>query len=168
MNAPVSLAADVRIAGEVVTAIQAAGIADDDPDFIALVAAESDLPKRLERMIRRARFMETHAKALKDMIEEMRERKSRFESQAEKLRHIATWAMAEAGLPRLDCPDFTASLSRGRPQVVVPDPEAVPLEFCRVKKEPDKVRIRELLENGMAPEWAHLGNQQHQISVRTR
>jgi hypothetical protein len=168
MNAHAPLALDVKLAQEVAEAIRAAGIAADDPDFLALVEAESELPGRLARMLRRARHVEAQADALGGMIADMRERKARLEQQAEKLRQIATWAMAECGLPRVEAPDFTATVSRARPAVVIPEPGTVPDIYCRIVREPDKVKIREALEDGTALAFAHLGNPGHRITVRTR
>jgi hypothetical protein len=168
MNAHAPLALDVKLAQEVVQAIRAAGIAEDDPDLLTLLEAESGLPERLTRMIRRARHLEAQAEALAGMIADMRERKARIEQQAEKLRQIATWAMAESGIPRVEQPDFTATVSRGQPAVVITDPAAVPDSYCRIKREPNLTKIRQALGDNTRLAFAYLGNPGHRITVRTK
>lgn len=168
MNVHAPLAQDVRVAQEVIEQLHAAGIFEDDPDFATLLEAESDLPNRLESMIRRAHYVEAQSKALAGLITEMRDRKGRLDHQAEKLRHIAMHAMLEAGLPRIAAPDFTASVSKTRPAVVVSDSNAVPDSFCQIKREPDKTKIREFLEGGLDAPWAQLGNPGHQLKVSLR
>jgi hypothetical protein len=91
----------------------------------------------------------------KELAEELKAREERHAHRADELRRAVAWAMGELGLPKITAPDFTASLSMPEHgSVEVPDIAAVPLEFCRVVKTPDKLKIKALLDGGLCPNWA--------------
>ena len=56
----------------------------------------------------------------------MRERLSRLEIRASKKREIALHAMSEAGLAKLEQPDFTASTRAGSPALIVVSEQTIP------------------------------------------
>jgi hypothetical protein len=61
---------------------------------------------------------------LRTRLEEMRERLARLEERGAKKRQLALEAMCEAGLKKLEEPDFTASARAGLPPlVIVAEPE---------------------------------------------
>jgi hypothetical protein len=151
------LSNEVRVAAEVIARIKE-GLSADDEDFAAIVESETDLPARLIRMLHIARDEEADAKILAQKIDDMRARKVRKENKAERLRHTVKWAMEEAGLTKLPTPEVTASLSMGKPPLVITDESLIPASFCRIKREPDKIKIRELLEAGSFVQGTHLGN----------
>lgn len=51
---------------------------------------------------------------------------------------------------------YIVNWSTPRQSVKIVDDAAVPDEFCRVKREPDKKKIKEELESGKAHNWASL------------
>jgi hypothetical protein len=105
----------------------------------------------------------------KELSEELRVREERHAHRADELRRAVAWAMGELGLPKITAPDFTASLSMPEHgSVEVPDPDAVPLEFCRVVKSPDKLKIKQLLDGGLCPNWASWGPARPRLTIRSR
>jgi hypothetical protein len=69
--------------------------------------------------------------------------------------------MASTGEFELEFPapagqKYVVNWSTPRQSVKVVDDAAVPDEFCRVKREPDKKKIKEELESGKAHNWASL------------
>jgi hypothetical protein len=168
MNQYVPLADEIRAALPVMQALRAAGIGEDDPDFLAMLEAETDAPERLRKILRAARFAEADAEKLAGMIRDMQERKKRFEAKADTLRAIARTGMESLGLPKLHAPDFTATISTGRPSLIIEDEEAIPTQLCRVKREPDKTAIRKALENGEVIPGAALGPASNTLTVRTK
>ncbi|WP_310349218.1 siphovirus Gp157 family protein [Methylobacterium sp. BE186] len=165
MNTP--LRHDVLIGQAVLDEIRAAGIDEDDADFAALVDAECDTLERLRRIIRFARHTEAQSKALGEIQAEMRERKWRLDKKAGDLRAAALWALGELGMKKLEAPDFTASVSESRPKVVITDEAAIPDQFCRIKREPDKTALLAALLRDEVP-GADLGNGAPSLTVRTR
>jgi len=51
---------------------------------------------------------------------------------------------------------YIVNYSTPRQSVKITDDDAVPDELCRIKREPDKKKIKEELENGKAFNWASL------------
>lgn len=169
MNHHTPLPADVRIAQEVVEQLKAAGIDADDPDFATLIESECDLQERLRRMMRAARWSAKQAEALKDMVDEMRERQKRMEAKAERIKAAVLWAMQETGLPRLEAPDLTVTIAKGKPPLVVTaDAATLPDEFCKVVREPSKTKLREALEAGVVIDGVSFGNASPYLTVRVR
>ena len=163
-----NLAQSLAVAQYAIEAIKAAGITEEDPDFATLVESECDAIERLRRMLRAARYAEANAKAVKEMEAEMKDRRARFEGKAETLRAIVKQAMEQIGLPKLEAPDFTASLTASRPGVVIEDEESIPSQLCRIKREPDKTAIRKALEEGEAIPGASLAPASQTLTVRVR
>ena len=166
------LAAEVAVARAVIDRIREA-IDDVDVDFLTLIENETDVLEILRRLLRRARRAEAEAKAVADMrrelAEELAAREERHARRADALRRAVGWAMGELGLPKIMAPDFTATVSTpAHGPVEVPDPEAVPAEYCRVVKTPDKTKIQELLEGGLCPNWASFAPAKPKLTIRTR
>ena len=166
------LAAEVAIARQAIDRIREV-IGDDDADFLELVESETDALEILRRLLRRARRAEAEAKAVADMrrelAEELAAREERHARRADALRRAVGWAMGELGLPKIMAPDFTATVSTpAHGPVEVPDPEAVPAEYCRVVKTPDKAAIKSLLDSGERVNWASFAPARPRLTIRTR
>lgn len=158
MNQSAPLSTDVRLAGEVVDQLKAAGIDPDDMDFATLVESECDLQDRLRRMMRAARWAGKQAEACKTIVDETRERQKRLEAKESRLKQIVLWALQESGLPRLDAPDFSATIAKGKaPLLVTCSPASLPDELCTITREISKSKLREALEAGTAIEGVSFG-----------
>lgn len=158
----------VRLGEDIVAQIREAGIGEEDPDFLALVEAETDVPDRCRRMLRVARECEAAAEGLSAYLAELRERKSALEGRSERLRRIAAWALGEMGLSKLQAPDFTATLRPGRPGLVgEPDAATLPDDLYRITRTPNKTAIRAALEAGTAVPGVALGNAAPVLTLRT-
>src|SRR6476646_6860920 len=79
----------------------------------------TDLHEMIAAVIRSALVDEALQAGLRIRLDDMRERLSRFELRASKKRQLALEAMSEAGLSKLEQPDFTASARGGTPALVV-------------------------------------------------
>jgi hypothetical protein len=162
------LSTKVAVAKAAIDLVLRAGVAPDDPDFITIVEAETDALETVRRMLRAARMEEADVKKLAEIMSEFKDRKSRKEEKAESLRRAATWALEEMGIKRIDAPDFSATLARGRPPVVITDEAAIPGDLVRVRREPMKGVIRECLEEGREVPGATLGNPTPVLTMRVR
>ncbi|MGX9980662.1 siphovirus Gp157 family protein [Methylobacterium fujisawaense] len=169
MNAParIPLHVEMATASRVAAQLIAAGIDETDPDFAELMASETDVLERLRRILRAARHTEAQSKALGEIAAEMRERRARLDKKAERLRGVVLEAMGELGLTKLEGPDLTATVSDGKPKVVITDEAALPDDACVFKREPSKTAIAAALAEGSVAgaEWS---NPAPVLTVRTR
>ena len=79
----------------------------------------TDLHEMIAAVIRSALVDEALRSGLRSRLDDMRERLSRLELRASKKRLLALEAMTEAGLSKLEQPDFTASARAGSAALVV-------------------------------------------------
>ena len=77
-------------------------------------------------VIRSALVDEALHSGLRFRLDDMKERLSRLELRASKKRELALHAMTEAGLSKLEQPDFTASARAGSPALVVIAEDQIP------------------------------------------
>ena len=99
----------------------------------------------------------------------MRERLSRLELRARKKRELALGAMTEAGLSKLEQPDFTASGRAGSRALVVIAKERIP-EAYWLPQPPklDRQGILGELKRGLEVPGAEMSNPKPVLSVRTK
>jgi hypothetical protein len=168
MNAQQTFSQEIATAALVVKALEDAGITPDDPDYATLIESECDALERLRRILRAARWAEGQSKALKDIEAEMKGRRQRFDDKAETLRAIVKQAMQTLGLPKIEAPDLTASLTNTRPSVVIDDEAAIPSQLCKVVRTPDKTAIKSALEQGEVVPGASLSAPSQTLTVRVR
>jgi hypothetical protein len=142
---------------------------DDDPVLYDTLDGELSLADRLADLLRAALDSEALAEALGLRLKDMQDRKARLEHRAKVFRREVAKTALAARIPKMEREDFTASFTLpDHGPVDVPDIEAVPVEYCRIKKEPDKKRIAELLKGGLMPNWAKWSEPQPRATVRTR
>ena len=88
---------------------------------------------------------------------------------AGKKREVALHAMSEAGLAKLEQPDFTASMRAGSPALVVVSEQTIPL--CYWLPQPPKLDRQGLLGElkcGALVPGAELSNAKPVLMVRTK
>jgi hypothetical protein len=130
------------------TAIRDAFPDESDDDLIDTIAGESDLPDAIVAVLRAALEREAQAKAIKDeLIARLLYRAHRLEDGAKSLRAAALQAMTEAGLPSIKAIDMSVSVGRGKPRVIITDPDLVPDALCKIVREPSKTLIAAAIKN---------------------
>jgi hypothetical protein len=167
MSNQMNLSAEVRVAAEIIEQIRAA-IGDDDADFAEIVENETDILERLRKMLRVARLAEADAKATADIMDELRDRKTRLAGKADKLRDSVKWALQELGMTKLDAPDMTVSLRNAAPGVEIIDLSQIPERYLKVTVAPDKAAMREALKDGETIPGAVLKNGAPSLTIRSR
>jgi hypothetical protein len=120
-------------------------------------------------VIRSALVDETLVSGLRLRLDEMKGRLSRLQIRAEKKRQLAFEAMSEAGLKKLEQPDFTASLRTGSPSLVLAAESNIPSEYW-VPQPPKLARqaLLAALKQGVDVPGAKLSNARSSLSVRTK
>jgi hypothetical protein len=96
-------------------------------------------------------------------------RKERFERRIKFLRDLVTRIMQAAGLTKRELTIMTFSM-RNNPQQIVgdPDPAELPDEFVRIKREADKVAIRDALLAGREVPGCTLSNAPPSLVVKVK
>ena len=90
----------------------------DDETLLDTLEGITDLHEMIAAVIRSALVDEALHAGLRSRLDDMRERLSRLELRASKKRELALEAMTEAGLTKLEQPDFTASARAGSPALM--------------------------------------------------
>jgi hypothetical protein len=165
-------AAQVEVGAEIIARIKEA--LGDDPDAPIIIETETcDILSKLRWMARQIVIADEEADGVayirKERDKELRARQERWEQQSQRLRGTLMWAIERLGLEggSLKAPDFTAFVSVPKHgPVEVPDPAAVPDEFSHIVKTPDKVKIKQLLEGGLQPNWATFGPAKPRLTIR--
>jgi hypothetical protein len=141
----------------------------DDETLADTLEGITDLHEMIAAVIRSALVDEALHAGLRLRVDDMRERLSRLELRASKKRQLVLEAMTEAGLSKLEQPDFTASARAGSPALVViaenkiPDPYWLPQP-----PKLDRQAILAELKRGIDVPGAQMSNPKPVLSVRTK
>ena len=129
----------------------------------------TELPEMIAAVIRSALVDEALGSGLRGRLDEMKERLSRLEIRGGKKRELALHAMSEAGLAKLEQPDFTASMRAGSPALIVVSEKIIP-EAYWLPQPPklDRQSILGELKRGAAIPGAELSNPKPVLMVRTK
>ena len=129
----------------------------------------TDLHEMIAAVIRSALVDEALQAGLRTRIEDMRQRLTRLAERGLKKRQLALEAMNEAGLKKLEQPDFTASARLGAPPLVVTSEQSIP-EAYWIPQPPklDRQTLTSDLRRGDQVPGACLGNAAPILTVRTK
>ena len=146
---------------------------EQDADLNINIAA--DLPNEtmdVEAALLAVARMVVQAERLEEMsnniLKDQQDRKKRFGNRADRGRGILLAAMDALGYLRLEHPDLTISLGRGKAAGVITDETKLTDDYIRTRKEPDKTKIAEALQDGVVVEGAVLSNTLPTVTIRTR
>jgi hypothetical protein len=141
----------------------------DDETIRDTLEGITDLQEMIAAVIRSALVDEALQGGLRGRLDDMKARLSRLEVRASKKRELALHAMSEAGLGRLEQPDFTASTRAGSPGLIVVSEQVIP-EAYWLPQPPklDRQGILGELKRGAAIPGAELSNPKPVLMVRTK
>ena len=141
----------------------------DDQTFLDTLEGISDLPELIQGLIRSSLEDEALISALKQRVEDMQARLSRLKDRFERKRELASWAMTNAEILKMQTADFTLSLRQGPPRLDVLDQEKVPAEYL-VPQPPrlDRSGLIGALKRGDVIPGAVLIEGQVHVAVRVR
>jgi hypothetical protein len=141
----------------------------DDETIRDSLEGLTDLHEMVAALIRSALDDEALQAGLRTRIEDMRQRLTRLAERGLKKRQRALEAMNEAGLRKLEQPDFTASARLGAPPLLVTSEQSVPEGYWI--PQPPKLNRQTLtadLRRGDEILGACLGNAAPILVVRTK
>ena len=142
---------------------------DDEMLRVDTLEGATDLKELLTAIVR----AQDDAKALRDgtkvRLDALKSRADRFKMRIEFLRALMTKILESAGVKKIELPEATLSMT-ARPQQLIgdPDPATLPDGLCRIKREPDKAKIRELLLSGVTVDGFVLSNAEPGLTVRVK
>ena len=128
----------------------------EDPDLAADTFEGMGLNDLLARLLGSAQDAKHFAAAIADRIGELRQRQERFSRKQDAMRALMFRLMQASGQTRVQLPEGTLSVSKGRDKVEVTDETALPADYVRVSTAPDKTAIMAAFKAGQAVPGAEL------------
>jgi len=143
-----------------------------DTDEAALLAAiEQDVPDAahiVTLLVRAVGEAEADVDVIGERLVALATRRDRAKRRAETMRGLLLTVMEAAGTQKWKHPEFTVSVSQGRPGVLIINPDELPPECLRTTVEPDKAKIKQLLEAGTPIAGAVLANGVAALTIRSK
>jgi hypothetical protein len=163
-------ALDAKYVQDEITALLLAHpeLAEDDVLRADSIEGQTGAFEFLSGIIRKIGSTKTLAKATADYADELKGRKERLERREQALRSLIMRIMNTAGLRKAELPEGTLSIRAGQPKVLIIDDAEIPDQFMRIKKEPDKIKIKEALTVRENVPGCVLSNGEPSLSLLTR
>lgn len=141
----------------------------DDDSLQDTLEGITDLQTMIAAIVRSALIDEALQKGLRSRLDDMKARLARLGERATRKRELVLEAMTEAGLKKLEQPDFTASARVGAPAVLVTSEEDIPDPYWLAQPPKlDRQLLLADLKRGHDVQGAELGNARPVLSVRTK
>lgn len=142
---------------------------DGDEQLLSdCLEAETTMHEFLRVVEDRRQDAASMAGGIASRIAELELRQKRLEHREQAMRVLAFKIMEAAELNKMELPEATLSIRNGVPKVIITDEAILPDILCRIKREPDKTKIKELLTKGNPVRGAELSNAEPYLQVRTR
>lgn len=116
-------------------------VTENDEASTALAELSDALDVKTERIGFVLRNLAADQVSLDTEIERLKQKREQVTRQRERLRTYVRQCMEVAGIHKIACPHFVFTLAASQPAVLVDDESAIPDEFIRTKREPDKAAI---------------------------
>ncbi|HWJ89069.1 MAG TPA: siphovirus Gp157 family protein [Pelagibacterium sp.] len=138
----------------------------DDSDLAADTFEGMGFNDLLARLLGGAQDAKHFSAAIADRIGELRQRQERFSRKQDAMRALMFRLMTAAGQQRVQLPEGTLSVSKGRDSVLITDETRLPKWAMRVVKSPDKTAIGERLKAGKKVAGAEMKPGEPGLTVR--
>lgn len=140
---------------------------EDDILRTDCIEGETSAFEFLREVERKRREAATMAGALATEIAQLGERQARFERREKAMRDLAFKIMQAGDLPKIELPEASYGVTRGRPKVIITDEAVLPDRYWRIKREPNITEIAATLKDRPV-EGAILSNAEPHLTIRTR
>lgn len=117
-------------------------LAEDEVLRADSIEGETGAFEFLSSLVRKIDGTKALASGTAYYIEELRGRKARLDRRENALRDLIMKVMNTADLRKAELPEATLSIRSNQPKVLIINDAEIPDEFMRIKKEPDKLRIK--------------------------
>ena len=143
-------------------------LTDDEQLRADMLEGSTDLVEYLRQLETSRAQAAAMVEAIASMLEAWKQRMVRHERRVEALRAMMLQLLQAARLKKLELPEATLSVKLGVPRVFINDEAALPAEFWRVKREPDRQKIKQALAELKPVPGATLTNAEDVLAVRVR
>jgi hypothetical protein len=143
-----------------------------DTDEVALMdALRQEVPEVDDVLVRLLRAMgeaRANAVAVGERVKSLEDREARYVRQAESYRAAVSDIFDALGMTKWRHAEFSASVSERRPGVSITDEAALPDEFVRIERKPDKAKIKEAIARGAHVPGVTVENNPPVMTIRTK
>ena len=130
-----------------------------------LEALQGDIEVKSDGYAKVIRQLEADQKAIEAEVERLETRKNTIKNRIKTMKESLQNAFTALDIQKMKTDLFTFYIQKNAPSVIIDDPEGVPDEFFKVKKELSKTSIKEAIEAGEDIRFAHL-EQSESIRIR--
>lgn len=144
-------------------------LAGDEAALSGLLGPESgDVKDILARLLRASQHAKDMAELAHEQAARIAARQKRYAARAEGLRGTAFAIMDAMGERRIELPDMTVTIRAGGVSCAITDADALPDEYVRITRAPDKAAILADLKQGVVIKGAELSNGLPSIQIRSK
>jgi hypothetical protein len=143
-------------------------LVEDEVLRLDMIEGSTDLVDFVRRLERSRQEASALTEAIAMNVDALRARAARFERREQAIRDLMFRMLELAHLKKLEMPEATVSVRVGVPKVIVTDEAALPDEFCRIKREPDKGKIKAALAELKPVPGATLSNAEDTLAIRVK
>ena len=133
---------------------------------VDMLEGETELLTIIEKLVIAERENQAMATGCNSLIEKYSERKQKFIQRKEYNRRLIQRLLEAADVKSVDVPAGRISVVNSPKSVIITDETAIPDEFMRVKREPNKSALKEALEQGKTIAGATLSNGGNKLQIR--
>lgn len=142
-------------------------IGDDQEIIETAVEGETNLIEAISGAVDRMAELDAHAEAIAMQIKALSERKSRFESQGDRIKAAIHVAMSHAEMRKLELPTATLSIRAVPPKAEITDEALVPSQYWKPQDPKlDKKAVLDALKSKQDVPGASLSNGGETLAVR--
>lgn len=143
-------------------------LADDEVLRSDMIQGATNIDELLSRILEECSHAEAIAGAIKARMDDLGQRKVRYDRQSEGLRALIQTVLERADLKKYVLPEATLSVSYRAPSPIVSDETIVPDELCKFKRAPDMAKIKAAIASGSDVRGVTMSNGKSVLTIRTK
>lgn len=142
-------------------------LADDEELLRDTLEGETRFNEVMDRLLQEMRDNETLAEAISQRIGKLRERQTRMTHRMNFYRGLMHRLLTLTGIKSVALPEAKIFVVKSPDKLIVVDESAIPDEYMKITKEPNKAAIRNAIKSGKYINGVTLSNGGQTIAVRT-
>jgi Siphovirus Gp157 len=143
-------------------------LAEDEVLRADMFEGETDLTGILRDLEAQRQHADALEDAIGETIKQLTMRCGRFQRRQDALRAMMLALLQTAQLRKVELPEATLSIRSAPARVIIHDEAELPEVYWRIKREPDKVKIKEALVTAAVVPGASLSNSPDTLAIRVK